>query len=345
MDSTGAAGCRLANAPVEAGEAAPGPATPAGTAMSRSFEGARDIEQWRHAVSTTFETLEPVVDADGPFHAVLDATTLGELSLLSVQASPHMVVRTAVATGTADRPVYKITLQVAGVTVLDQDGHECLLQPGDLVLSDTGRPYRHSSRDDFHLAVLIFPRDLVPLPPALVERWTARVLPSREGAGAVLNACMRSLLAHAQSCGTGASHRLAAACMDLLAATLADTTDNSATTPADARRLQIIAWIREHLTDDALCPDAIAAAHHISPRYLHRLFEDQQISVSAYIRAQRLERVKADLESRLLARHSINAIADRWGFHNQPHLTRLFRERYGLTPGEVRRRALNPDST
>ncbi len=58
-----------------------------------------------------------------------------------------------------------------------------------------------------------------------------------------------------------------------LADALADALDARATLPPHTRRralmAQIHAFIGEHLGDADLTPDAIAAAHHISLRYVH----------------------------------------------------------------------------
>ncbi|WP_250279786.1 helix-turn-helix domain-containing protein, partial [Frankia sp. Cppng1_Ct_nod] len=298
---------------------------PAGT--TRTLAGPAELEYWRHTVNAAFGPLEPVLRDDRPFHAALDVADLGNFSLLSVRATPHDVVRGLQAAGAAEARFFKILFQVSGSGVLYQNDRECLLRSGDLALSDTTRPYSLGQRENFHLSALVFPCDALPLPAAVVERFTGCVLPCRDGAGAVLSACMRHLQQYICERGDDGttSHRLAAACMDLLAATLAQSGDCSTATPRAARRLQIVTWINDHLQDEDLSPATVAAANHISSRYLHRLFEDQEISVASYIRGQRLERVREDLEDRLLANRGISTIAARWGFYSQPHFTRMFR--------------------
>jgi AraC-like DNA-binding protein len=81
----------------------------------------------------------------------------------------------------------------------------------------------------------------------------------------------------------------------------------------------------------------VAAAHHISVRYLHRLFDDEEYGVAGYIRRRRLERCRADLLDPSLAGRSVAATAGRWGFTNAAHFNRLFRKVYGVPPGEYRR--------
>ncbi|WP_157869187.1 helix-turn-helix domain-containing protein, partial [Streptomyces atriruber] len=83
-----------------------------------------------------------------------------------------------------------------------------------------------------------------------------------------------------------------------------------------------------------------AAAHHISTRYLHRLFQDQGLTVSSWIRRLRLERCRRALANPTLAAVPVGAIAARWGFAQPAVFTRAFRAAYGLTPSEVRARTL-----
>ena len=48
-----------------------------------------------------------------------------------------------------------------------------------------------------------------------------------------------------------------------------------------------LAFIQQHLDDPGLSPAEIAAAHHISLRLLHKLFQEQGETVAGWIRARR----------------------------------------------------------
>ena len=101
---------------------------------------------------------------------------------------------------------------------------------------------------------------------------------------------------------------------------------------------QIQAFIQQHLADPDLCPETIAATHHISIRTLHRLFGEHDLTIAAWIRARRLEHCRRDLTDPLLRVQPIHAIARRWGFTNPPHFTRAFRATYGVTPTDYQQR-------
>ena len=100
-------------------------------------------------------------------------------------------------------------------------------------------------------------------------------------------------------------------------------------------------FIDERLADPELCPAAVAAAHHMSVRSLHRLFKSQGCTVSSWIRLRRLDRARAELADPGLAGRTIQAIAADSGFPRASDFTRSFRERYGTTPQNFRDAALS----
>jgi AraC-like DNA-binding protein len=80
----------------------------------------------------------------------------------------------------------------------------------------------------------------------------------------------------------------------------------------------------------------IARNFGISTRYLHKLFANEEHTVTRLIRAERLEACHRALSHANYAEVSITDIALQWGFYDLPHMTRCFRETYGITPKEFR---------
>jgi AraC-like DNA-binding protein len=101
--------------------------------------------------------------------------------------------------------------------------------------------------------------------------------------------------------------------------------------------LRIHAFIEQNLGETDLSPGIVAAAHHVSVRYLHRLFEAQDTTVAAWIRQRRLERCRRDLADPAFVAVPVSAVAARWGLPDSAHFSRLFRRAYGLPPAEYRR--------
>jgi AraC-like DNA-binding protein len=133
---------------------------------------------------------------------------------------------------------------------------------------------------------------------------------------------------------------LASVTTDLVTATLARHLDAEDGATAEAHRrtlwLRVHVFIDQHLGDPGLTPEAIAAAHGISTRHLHRLFAEHDRTVAAWIRHRRLERCRHDLADPALRDRSVQAIATRWGFAAPAHFSRVFRAAYGVSPREHR---------
>ncbi|CAM5652354.1 hypothetical protein SALBM311S_02420 [Streptomyces alboniger] len=90
--------------------------------------------------------------------------------------------------------------------------------------------------------------------------------------------------------------------------------------------------------DPGLSPQSIADAHHVSVRYVHKLFESEDTTLAKWIQTRRLAMCRRDL-----ARHSsrglgVASVARRWGFVSPAHFSRAFRPRTACRPATGRRR-------
>jgi AraC-like DNA-binding protein len=110
-------------------------------------------------------------------------------------------------------------------------------------------------------------------------------------------------------------------------------------TRAGALPTRIHAYVEERLGDPGLTPAAIADAHHISLRYLYKVFEPEGRGVADWIRRRRLERCRRDLLDPALAERPVRATGARWGSPDAARFNRSFRAAYGLPPAEYRRSA------
>ncbi|MFB7510645.1 helix-turn-helix domain-containing protein [Streptomyces broussonetiae] len=111
----------------------------------------------------------------------------------------------------------------------------------------------------------------------------------------------------------------------------------STDTPSENRALllQIQTFIDRHLADPDLTPQAISRAHHLSLRYLHRVFESEDVTVCRWIQRRRLEECRRTV-ARRRNDFTIAAVAHRWGFTSAAHFSRVFRAAYGMSPREWR---------
>jgi len=104
-----------------------------------------------------------------------------------------------------------------------------------------------------------------------------------------------------------------------------------------ARLAAIKADIERHITDGSLSVAALAARHHISERYLHKLFEDEELTYSRFVLDRRLALAYRKLRQPRSGGRTISSIAHDAGFGDLSYFNRTFRRRYGITPSDARR--------
>lgn len=112
--------------------------------------------------------------------------------------------------------------------------------------------------------------------------------------------------------------------------------DDHAGAARDRLVRSVLRHIDRHLGDPDLGPESIAAAHRISVRYLHRLFEDEAVTVSRLVQRRRVEECAKELARRGSVSATVSAVSSRWGFHSPAHFSRAFKALYGHPPGRWR---------
>ncbi|MCO5994379.1 helix-turn-helix domain-containing protein [Actinoallomurus rhizosphaericola] len=131
---------------------------------------------------------------------------------------------------------------------------------------------------------------------------------------------------------------LADALASLLVASFTDTGPRRVEMAADLTD-RIIAYALANLNDPALSVDSVARRHGISSRYLHRLFQRRGTTFAAWVRRERLIRIRRDLQDPALVTRTAAAIAARWGIRDAGHLSRALKREFGRTAADIRREA------
>lgn len=281
--------------------------------------------------------------SEAGFEARVAICEFGPVQATLMTTRAHSVRRTPRLIRQADPEVFKVSCMVSGSGMLTQDGRRAEFGAGDLVLYDTSRPYLAELRPDdstSRMLLLRFPRALLPFPPQEVRELSAVRIPGTSGIGALSSRFLLQLADQMDELTPAETARLATLTLDVLITALADALDTQKIVPADTRRqaltARVHAFIRDNLGDPDLTPNVIAAAHHISVRYLHKLFQQEDHTVAGWIREQRLAGCRRDLAEPRFAPHTINAIAARWGFTSGAHFSQAFRARYHQSPTEFR---------
>ena len=299
-------------------------------------------DYWQYVVGENVAPMEMRYDDPAGFHSWMRVRELGELTLIEVDESRGQAWRTLRHIRRSTPDVYQLMVQERGAAAAETDGRQLRVGPGDIRLNDPSRPFR-TVHSDQREVILSFPRALLPIRPRDAALLLGMPIPGDQGAAALLSEYLRRLPEAVDDGDTMQRSRLGTIALDLLAAVLARRSGRgSAAATAGTRRTlldRVEVFIDLHLHDPGLTPAMIAAEHHISLRYLYKLFEAREDRVGQWIRRRRLERCRRDLGDPALVSRPAYAIGLRWGFIEPAHFNRSFRNEYGVTPGEYRRAA------
>jgi AraC-like DNA-binding protein len=281
------------------------------------------------------------------FRATAAMLDLGPAQL-SVLSFPELrALRTPVLVRRSDPERYGLTLITAGAVWLAQRPHEARVGAGEFLLYDTSWPFdSRALADGVRMLILHLPKTVLPVPAQRLRPLLAHRIAATHGLPAILAQYLSSIVTarHDDPLRPADRHCLGAVALELASAVLAAQADVEDRLPPETRqqalRSRIEAFIRHNLRDPDLSPATIAAHHHISVGYLHRIFGSRDRTVAAEIRHQRLQRCQTDLADPRLARQPIQVIAARWGFRHAADFSRAFRTAHGLSPREYRQQAL-----
>ncbi|MGR6973162.1 helix-turn-helix domain-containing protein [Streptomyces cynarae] len=244
--------------------------------------------------------------------------------------------------GAGDKFLY-IGIHVRGSVAVTCAGVRVFLEPGDMVFCDPDRRHLLEYGENCRMRFFRVPRGCL----GVSERDLSRVVgvPVRhgEGMGALVSDFLSALAAEAEFHRSPIGVRIARSAVDLLSVLVMELLEKEtgAGTPGVSKAgsemlYRIRAHIEEHLTEPDLSPESIALAHHISVRYLHKLFQNDGTTVSQWVRQRRLAACRNELGRTSGRRTTVAAVAHRWGFTSPSHFSRAFRDAYGMSPSEWR---------
>ncbi len=98
-------------------------------------------------------------------------------------------------------------------------------------------------------------------------------------------------------------------------------------------------YILENIQDTDLNLKKIAIENRISVRYLHILFNETGTTPFSWLQNIRLEKCKEDLLNPAYKNKQISETCFKWGFNDPSHFSRCFKNKYGYSPKELKKRA------
>jgi len=282
------------------------------------------------------------VEITSPMHADLSQELTiypwGNLQLSTIQSSAISLERAAKEPYLSSQDAYFAVMLVSGDYLLEQNGREVLLQPGDMTIYDATRPHQIHCPGEFSKLILSIPRSVLRDRIRDIDRCTALRIPGAQGIGSVAANFLHSSAIHAEQLQAHEFSRISDHALDLL--TLAITSVRPAefhlSRSQSVSLNNIKAFIERNLRDADLCTGLIVQNTGFSARYINHLFQAEGISLMRYVWKRRLENCRKDMLSPVYSGYRVSDIAFRWGFNDTAHFSRAFKQQFGCSPREFR---------
>ncbi|WP_051113465.1 helix-turn-helix domain-containing protein [Streptomyces davaonensis] len=274
-----------------------------------------------------------VVAAEGD--RVGESVTLHHFGYVRMIACGAGPLRMTVRAGAED--AVALVVPRDGSVRLSQDGRTVCVASGQSALVDLGRAFCLEQEERGRVLFFRLPGHVLHVPAAALRSATARVLSSSADA---LTLVLRHLDESASGLPAAVGERLGGMVTDLVAGLVEESAEEPAGAGQRQLRLSVREYVERHLEDLDLSAERIARAHFISVRYLHRLFEGEDITVGRLIQRLRVEQCARELARRGRVSPSIAVVAARWGFRSPAHFSRAFKAVHGCSPQQWRRAAM-----
>ncbi|NMO50994.1 AraC family transcriptional regulator [Actinoplanes sp. TBRC 11911] len=227
-----------------------------------------------------------------------------------------------------------ISVGIAGGSLLRQDGSLTPLTAGNVTLYQAPSAWKLATEGTTETQMIKFSRDL--LPPGMRDvRQSAQRLHVHSPATNMLARYLDQLDRSAPDLTAVQRADAGQAAIALVAMALRSP-EAAAPDGSEVVILEMVkAYVRDHVSEPLLIED-LARRHHISVRYLYRVFEYVDTTPGAYIREQRLLAARNMLLDPRYVGLSIGRVAEMTGFPQARTFHRAFHREFGITPDSWR---------
>ncbi|MEX3019653.1 transcriptional regulator FeaR [Kluyvera sp. STS39-E] len=271
---------------------------------------------------------------EGDFHGEIDTSYAGSLKLSTVTSRNVNLYRTRQEIRGGNDAWFYTVFQLSGQAHIEQEESQVRLETGDMTLIDASRPCSIIWQQTSRQVSLLLPRQMLE---NQLRGSGIRVATRLDKSLPMVQLSQRLLHESMSSPTLSASESEAA--LDAIVCLLRPMLHQQEVQPSRREKQfsRIMALVDEAIQEEHLRPEWLADETGMSVRSLYRLFADKGLVVAQYIKNRRLDLCAQALQS---ARddEKLAGIGYRWGFSDHSHFSTAFKQRFGMSPGEYRKR-------
>lgn len=258
----------------------------------------------------------------------------GALKLSFVDARQARLYRTPQEVAAGEGGKYFAVFQLDGTAGMAQGDNKVLLSAGDITLIDASRPSDFTYSENSRQLSLILPYQLV----EQTLRFNQVKCGHRIAATSPIAMLSHRLILDAtsqQNLSRPESEATLEAIVSLLRPAISQTDDGGDVHERLFRKT--LSFIDEHIRSEELCPEWLAREVGMSTRGLYRMFARKGLVVARYIKNRRLDLCAESLR-RSGTEQKLSVLGYSWGFSDSSYFSTAFKSRFGIAPGEYRKK-------
>jgi AraC-like DNA-binding protein len=311
---------------------------------TRELGSAEGRARWVDTLDSTYCEM----DVDWPhqrdqFAADLTVRPFGDLAMTVVRADPHAVLRTEAMIRSDPSDDYLLCLITQGSVMLRQRCRAATLEHGAFGIVDAAVPFVVDGATAFEQVVVRAPRELLAsrLPPHAMNDVTAVGISGQTGIGRFVSRLLVDIATSDAQLSPRSSVPVAASAVDLLVAAIDELTPPPKATQHEHLRdlHNVQRAMQRYLHDPDHTTAEIGVELGMSLRYIHKLFSAVGTTPRAWLYQLRLEQAGNLLSD---TGFTVAEISERVGFRDVSHFSRIFRARFGESPGQFRTHCRRP---
>lgn len=291
------------------------------------------FEEWRNRINQACGSFVANPLGAG-FSGAVRSFRTGALNMSIVDAAQAQLCRGDQEVERNNSDHYYAGFQLQGSARMQQGRSSVTLMPGDIILIDSSQPSNFLYGEHSRQLSLILPRQQVEQSLGYAEDLGGQCI----SASSPLAALATRLIVES-SCQDCMNHEESEAALGAVISLIRPGL-SVADPRLDARdRIfkKALGYIERNIRSEELCPELLAREVGVSVRGLYRIFAEKGFGVGTHIRNRRLDLCAESLRGSRKGQ-KLSALAYIWGFSDPSHFCNAFKGRFGVTPGEYRRR-------
>lgn len=297
----------------------------------------RQLHVWQEIMSDVYYSLEVKGASSDGLRGNLRQYDVGCVSITSFDSDSQRCLRTKARIARDPDDSFVFVTPVRKDLYFSQAGRSGLVKPGGYVLVSTSEFYELSCPDGFINWTVKIPGPELRRRIPDVDDYCACRFPNNLSMARIARNHIRSIATITGGASLPNEAGVAANLIDIISLAVGSEAYGAGGDRQSHYRMRrrIMDFIRQNIHDTDLTPSLIAEKNGISLSYLYKLFQSGDTTVGEYIMAERLQLAYEHLAAS--DKTTVAEAAYSSGFRNLSHFSRVFRERYKVSPSAIRK--------